>query len=82
MFFQRNVFKLHTIYVGFNVRRDCVDIFELFLTERAGEILRSVYSGVVDKLVLCRETVLALFAAELVAFTERASASTIGLVVF
>ena len=62
--------------------RDRVDIFEFFLTQRAGEILRGVYSGVVDELVLRRETVLTLFAAVLVAFTEWAAASTIGLVVF
>lgn len=46
--------------------RDRIDILKFFLTERAGEVLRGVYSGVEDEVILRRKAVLTLFAAVLV----------------
>lgn len=65
-----------TTDMRFNMCNNSIDIIELFLAEWAGEILRGMYSRVVDQLVLCRETVLTLFAPILVALTERTAAST------
>lgn len=48
-----------------DVRSDGVDVVELLLAERTDEVLRGVYGGVVDEVVLRRERVVALLAAEL-----------------
>lgn len=65
-----------------DVRCDSIDVFELLLAERAGEVLRGVYRGVVDELVLSTEAVVALLAAELVRLAERPATCADCLAVF